>query len=151
MQIIDSSNTGYPGLPDSLIHIAPISDINLIQTKPNQEAIPPAAIGKEPEHGYCYYFQKTALAQQSGDSELAYSFAQETLNQDLHPQYAPDLAPMILAFLEKEDYDSADSLISGSQIGSDDRDYLCTYWTNKLQDRFSDPELQNFYKSHGCL
>ena len=84
MQIIDGSNTGYPALPDSLIRISGRSDPELIQTNPEKPAQPPAPIGPEPEHGYCWYFQQTALAQQSGDINAAHNFASEALRSGLH-------------------------------------------------------------------
>ena len=151
LQIIDSSNILYPELPDSLIRTAPISNIDLIQTAPEKDAQPPKAIGSEPEHGYCYYFQKTALMQQKGDWDQAYGYAMEALRADLHPLYAPDLAPVILAFLNRGDFDSAEKMAVGNTIGSGDREYLCTYWQNGYSGESDNPELENFYKRHGCL
>ena len=133
LQIIDEHNTNYPGLPDSLQHIAGLSDPKLIHTSPDKPAVPPAAVGAEGEHGYCYYFQKTTLAQQEEDPEQAYSFALQIVQNGLHPVYAPDLAPVILAFLVKEDYENAETLLSGNQIGSSDTGYLCEYWQETLQ------------------
>ena len=79
LQVLDSSNNNYPDLPESLRRIASISDIDLIQLSPENHAVPPAAIGPEPEHDYCYYFQKTTLAQQNGKNDEAYELAAEAL------------------------------------------------------------------------
>lgn len=151
LQIIDSGNTGYPDLPDSLIRIAPISDKSLIITEIETPAQPPAPIGKEPEHGYCYYFQKITLEQQNGNKDKAYTLATQALQSDVHPLYAPDLAPVVLAFLEADDIQSAETLIEATPIGSGDVDYLCTYWQDRLSDRPINGELKNFYKRHECL
>lgn len=150
LQIIDRTNTGYPDLPDSLIHIAVISDPNLIITDPAAPSQPPEAIGEEPVHGYCYYFQKTTLAQNAGDKDAAYLYAKETLQADLHPVFAPDMAPLILAFLEKGDIESAELMISATPIGTGDVDYLCNYWQSHLPYKNDLPEIQIFYQSHGC-
>ena len=149
LQIIDESNIGYPALPESLIHISGLSDPDLIQTNPETAARPPLPIGPEPGHNYCWYFQKTTLAQQSGDLDEAYTYASEALRGELHPTYAADLAPLVLAFLEAADLESADEMLSNNQIGSNDWNYLCGYWTNHLSEN-SDNGLKTFYQSHNC-
>ncbi len=149
MQIIDGSNNGYPALPDSLIRISGRSDPELIQTSPERLAQPPAPIGPEPEHGYCWYFQQTALAQQSGDINAAHDFASEALRSDLHPTYASDLAPLVLAFLQAADFENAEAMLSNNQVGSNDWNYLCGYWKTHLTDNNEDG-LKSFYHDHNC-
>ena len=149
MQIIDGSNTGYPELSESLIRISGRSDPGLIQTNPERPAQPPAPIGPEPEHGYCWYFQQTALAQQSGDIGAAHDFASEALRSGLHPTYASDLAPLVLAFLQSADFENAEAMLSNNQVGSNDWNYLCGYWKTHLTDNNGD-SLKSFYHDHNC-
>lgn len=151
LQMIDTQTKNYPDLPESLERIAGISDTGLILTDTDISAVPPQSIGPEPEHGYCYYYQKTALAQQTGDSTAAYSYASEILASDLRPVYAPDLAPVVLALIEIEDYSGADLLISRSEIGTADKDYLCSYWKYTIPADPDNGKLTDFYKRHGCL
>ena len=113
--------------------------------------MPPLSIGPEPEHGYCYYFQKTALAQQLGDNSAAYSYALEILNRDLSPVYAPDLAPLVLAMIKTKDYAGADTLISRSEISTADMDFLYNYWKFVTDPDTAEESLTDFYKRHGCL
>ena len=149
MQIIDGYNTGYPALSESLIRISGRSDPELIQTNPEKPAQPPAPIGPEPEHGYCWYFQQTALAQQSGDINAAHNFASEALRSDLHPTYASDLAPLVLAFLQAADFENAEAMLSNNQVGSNDWNYLCGYWKSHISENNND-KLKNFYHDHNC-
>ncbi len=151
LQIIDRQNIDYPGLPDSLGRIAGLSNKDLIILTPEAPAVPPMAIGPEPKHDYCYCFQKTTLAQQKGDPESAYSYASEALRSGLDPVYASDLAPVILAFLEADDLQSAEAMLSRKQLSPDDRKYLCAYWTYTLPAETAEETLTDFYKSHGCL
>ncbi len=151
LQIIDRQNTGYPGLPDSLGRIAGISDKDLILSSPANPAVPPAAIGSEPNHGFCYWFQKTALAQQNHDADSAYSYASEALRTGLLPVYASDLAPVILAFIATDDFESAETMLERTAVSSADMDYLCKYWTYDLPAEGGTDSLTDFYKSHGCL
>ena len=150
MQIIDRNNTNYPDLPESLVHISGLSDPDLIITSPSGPARPPAAIGNEPDHGYCWYFQKTTLAQQTSDQDTAYNTALDILKNDLHPTYASDLAPVILAFLNRGDFENAETMLRENQIGGSDWNYLCEYWQNDLPDDPSNSPLHRFYASHGC-
>ena len=149
MQIIDGYNTGYPALSESLIRISGRSDPELIQTNPEKPAQPPAPIGPEPEHGYCWYFQQTALAQQSGDIDAAHNFASDALRSGLHPTYASDLAPLVLAFLQSADFESAEAMLMNNQVGSNDWNYLCGYWKTHLTDNNEDG-LKSFYHDHNC-
>lgn len=151
LQIISPQTRSYPDLPDSLARIAEISDTDLILSNSVSSAVPPLSIGPEPEHGYCYYYQKTALAQQFGDSVTAYSYASEVLNSDLRPVYAPDLAPVVLALIKISEYSGADELISRSEISSSDREFLCSYWKYSIPSDPDNAKLTDFYKRHGCL
>ena len=151
LQIIDNSNTDYPGLPESLVHTAMLSNPGLIDIQSESPAVPPLPIGKEPEHGYCYYFQKTSLSQQFGKTDEAYDYALEIMQNDLHPLYAPDLAPVIRAFLESGDIGNAETMAANNQIGSEDWGYLCTYWLNSVPADPNNFDLMDFYKSHSCL
>ena len=151
LQIVDEITKSYPDMPESLIHISSLSDPDLILTNTAVPAKPPAAIGNEPEHGYCYYFQKTALAQQMNDQDKAYSYAVNVLSSDLHPVYAPDLAPVVLAFLQAGDIQNAEAMLASTSISNEDMDYLCTYWNNSIPDIDDNEDLHLFYKSHGCM
>ena len=149
MQIIDRSNTGYPALSESLIRISGLSDPDLILTNPETPALPPAPIGPEPGHGYCWYFQQTTLAQQTGDINAAHDFASEALRRELHPTYASDLAPLVLAFLQSADIENAEAMLSNNQVGSSDWNYLCGYWKTHLSES-NDDSLKSFYYNHNC-
>ena len=150
LQIIGPLTRKYPDLPDSLARIAEVSDKGLIHTDTRTNAVPPLPIGPEPEHGYCYYYQKTSLAQQTGDSIAAYSYASEVLDSGLRPVYAPDLAPVVLALIEVQDYSGADTLLGRCEIGSADRTFLCSYWEFSLPSDPDNTDLTDFYKRHGC-
>ena len=132
LNIVDMQTRSYPGLPGSLKRIAKMSDPGLIITDPGDSAVPPLSIGPEPEHGYCYYFQKASLALQTGDKDAAYGLAQEALRSGLTPVYAPDLAPLLVAFIEAGDFESAEAMISRNEISPSDREYLCSYLQHGL-------------------
>ncbi len=47
--------------------VAFFSDISRIETNTQAPSPPKSIFGNEPEHGWCYYFQKASLARQQGD------------------------------------------------------------------------------------
>ena len=59
---------------------------DLILEKPRAEM--PAVYGPEPEHGFCYYYQKADLARQFGRWEQAAEFSDVALSFEDHP-YEP--------------------------------------------------------------
>ena len=62
----------------------------------------------------------------------------------------PDLAPIVLIFLEAEDYEKAETVLSVNQIGIEDQKYFCQYWQKSLPADSSSENLHLFYKSHRC-
>jgi hypothetical protein len=61
--------------------------------------IPPAAIfGPEPEHRWCYYYEKISLARQKGDWEEAARLAEEAVSKGFHPVDRVEWFPVIQAY-----------------------------------------------------
>ena len=62
---------------------ANISDPGLIVNEPRAKM--PAVYGPEPEHGFCYYFQKADLARQFGDWDSVVKYGEIALSLSDHP------------------------------------------------------------------
>jgi hypothetical protein len=70
---------------------------NLILDSP---AHPPSAVfGREPDHGWCYNFEKVELAIQGGDLETALSLAGESLAAGLSPRDPVEWMPFLLTYM----------------------------------------------------
>jgi len=67
-------------------YAARLTDPHLIHAE--AEAVMPAVYGPEPEHGFCYYYQKADLARQFGQWEDALQFVETALTFEDHP-YEP--------------------------------------------------------------
>ncbi|NTU55488.1 MAG: hypothetical protein HGA79_04495 [Anaerolineales bacterium] len=67
-------------------YAARLTDPKLILEEPR--AVMPAVYGPEPEHGFCYYYQKADLARQFGAWEKVAEFADIALSFEDHP-YEP--------------------------------------------------------------
>jgi hypothetical protein len=81
-----------------MIALAPFSHIDRIQAQESPR-IPPAAIfGAEPAHGWCYYYQKAALARQRGNWEEIVRLGSEAHAQDLRPYDWIEWLPFVQAY-----------------------------------------------------
>lgn len=78
--------------------VAPASKIENVIL--DAEAASPAVsiFGKEPEHDWCYYFQKADLAAQLGDWDQVVSLGEETLALELSPEDRVEWMPFLKAY-----------------------------------------------------
>lgn len=86
-------------------------------TGTNTSAVPPDAIGSEPNHGFCYYFQKVNLAKQFGQKDIAGELAAEAVDQGLTPNIAVDWTPIVSALFRDNDIVRAKKAIIASAFG----------------------------------
>ena len=72
---------------------------------------PPSAVfGREPEHGWCYYFEKVDLAVQGGDQETALSLANEALAAGLSPGDPVEWMPFLLTYMIDNDLETVTTI-----------------------------------------
>ncbi len=73
--------------------------------------VPPAAIfGSEPEHGWCYYYQKASLARQNGDWEEIGKLYDQVRELDLETSDKAEVIPFFEALVNLGRYEDARSL-----------------------------------------
>jgi hypothetical protein len=61
--------------------------------------IPPNTIfGSEPQHDWCFYYQKASLAQQQGDWETVTALYEEAVKAEFHPNDQIELMPFLKAY-----------------------------------------------------
>ena len=132
MLILDEDTRDYSGLPESIERTAVRSDTGLIRT--DTQAVPPAAVGAEPEHGYCWYYQKIELALQQNDADSAHAQAKEVISEDLSPYYAADWAPVLAALAISDDVDSFAQAVENLQASSEEKEYLRSFISAKCED-----------------
>ena len=86
LHIIDSRLVEFgPDTPSILFLAAPGSSIDQIIPDAPDHPPPSDIFGSEPEHTWCYYYQKINLARQQADWELAAELADEALAKDFKP------------------------------------------------------------------
>ena len=86
--VLGSEDALNPDLPDLTRRMLPASDLNRIQPEAGAGSYPDARLfGREPDRSWCYYYQKTALAVQFGDWQMAAQLADEARrNPDYYPK-----------------------------------------------------------------
>lgn len=67
-------------------------------------------MGREPEHGWCYYFESAELARQTGHWAIIVSLGDQARAKQLSPSVAAEWAPFIEAYLKSGRTKDADAL-----------------------------------------
>ena len=92
----------WPGLStaDGAYALVGSAHSNVENINPGGESpLPPAALfGPEPEHGWCYYFQKADLARQQGDWQAVAGIHEAAEAQGLHPNDQIEWLPFVQAY-----------------------------------------------------
>jgi len=113
LRVVDREDLTLPLEYDAeLIPILRFSHVEQIDVA--GEAAPPPTVmfGHEPEHGWCYYYQKAELAKQAGDWETARRLADEAMAAGLKPADQVEWLPMLEAYLWSGDDEAASRIIA---------------------------------------
>jgi hypothetical protein len=149
LKVLDSSNAETPGIPKRLLKAAGFSTIEKL-ILPSPISIPPAFI-PEPEHDWCYYYQKAELAVQMKEWGQVNSLWDEAVAMRLQPVDKSELLPVIFSKINTGDFAYAGQLskIVLEQEGT--KAELCSLWQNQQS---SINQLQEDFlvekKSLGC-
>ena len=120
------------------------SHLDQIITETEATISPPAEIfGPEPEHGWCYYYQKTSLAWQRGDWEETARWADEAAALDLKPSNRSEWIPAFEAYVRLNRLEDAEYLIT--QIQKKEKDFIQLYCS-----QLKDNEI-NFGAANGAV
>ncbi len=87
---------------DLFKQMIPYAEVERIQAGYPQPNVPLNVFGPEPEHGWCYYYQKASLARQTENWVEAARLGEEALKQGLKPKDEIEWIPFIQAFAATE-------------------------------------------------
>jgi hypothetical protein len=108
-----------------------LSNPGWIVTGAEPGAQPPMQLfGPEPEHDWCYYFEKADLARQAGDWETVVSLGESALrlNKDFVKETAPELVPYIEGNARTGNWEQALELSLQADRYTPKNGYLCQLW-----------------------
>jgi len=111
IHVIDGSLPVYSEYDDLLVQqVGGYSHIDRIVTS-GTAPVPPAPIfGSEPEHDWCYYYQKASLARQAGDWQEVGKLYDKTIALGLEARDTAELIPFFEGLVNLRRYDEARTL-----------------------------------------
>jgi hypothetical protein len=143
VHILDGQHLALPFFESGVIKaVAGYSNIGLID--PSAQPVKPAAaiFGAEPEHDWCYSYQKIELALQSGQFAQAAKLADEAAKEGLKPADETEWIPVIVAYSGTQQNEKAAA--AAQEIDKDLRKYICL---QQAQSAVPGPGTQPTYDS----
>jgi hypothetical protein len=113
LRILDPSTDEIPHLPPLATAAKRISHLDRIVPGLSEGAAPPVSIfGREPEHSWCYYFQKADLARQLKDWPQVARIADEVGTLRLRPDDSTEWLPFLEGYLHTGRQAEAEQLLA---------------------------------------
>jgi hypothetical protein len=130
VRVLGPDDVLTPGLTADEVDLLNISNLNQIITDPNQAVtLPPDIFGAEPEHTWCYYYEKADLASQTGDWAQVVQLSQQAEQQGYTATAGVEWIPFIKGYAYTGNWNKALELTTtASTDGSNPAPYLCSVW-----------------------
>ena len=148
LRVLDTQLTPPQGILDDyskqVLDAADLSDLSLISQTPANHP-PLAAIGAEPAHTWCYYFEKAELARQYKEYSQTLSLLNQAQEKGYSPTNLSEWFPFIDAYLHLGDFDQAKT-VSQQINDSGNKIYefgMCRVWSNFVAETSVPTKLQN--------
>ena len=146
-----------PLLPNSSSSIVNLSNPSLIlNADDGNQAMPDESIfGKEPEHGWCYYFQKADLARQNKDWETIVEIEQHLSENKMSTNIGSEYLPVIEGMAATQNWDKTISYIEKAYNQDKTIEKLLCREMTRYQTEYADTEdaqtlLQGQMNIIGC-
>jgi len=105
VQVMDGLHPAFSRSESAAIRvIAPYSEVEHILLDAPGRSPPALVFGAEPEHSWCYYYQKAALAQQAGDWQSVIRLGNETSRLGFKPADPIEWMPFLRAYAQSQDF-----------------------------------------------
>ncbi|MEA4906682.1 MAG: hypothetical protein VB089_03615 [Anaerolineaceae bacterium] len=138
-----------PDLSELVRQALPFSNLERIRPQPIAGDYPPEAyFGSEPQHNWCYYFQKADLARQEEDWQAIAALGDEAAALGYSPTHPEanstyEWIPFIQGYARAGRWDTASQLlIAVYQRDNKYGNYLCKTWSGLYHQAESDPAAQ---------
>jgi hypothetical protein len=96
--VLSPQDDDNPDLPKITVDALPAANLARIGSQDTPGYPPEAIFGPEPEHNWCYFYEKAELARQMGDWQAVAGLADEALAQGFSPNQAQEWLPFIEAY-----------------------------------------------------
>ena len=99
VHVIDGTQPVISALdPPTVALAAPVSNIENVIVGAKPSVPQEFAFGAEPEHKWCYYYEKAELALQQADWKKIATLGEEAISMELHPQDQSEWMPFLKAY-----------------------------------------------------
>lgn len=149
LHVIDGQRPELSEYESSLVSmVAPSSRIDLIMI--NEPAMTPSAaiFGREPEHTWCYYYQKAALAVQKENWEEAAHLGNEAKEKGFRSRDAYELMPFVEAYIHTGEF--IESEMDGTMAIIKESPPLRARICEGLENSPYDEIVQRYLSDHLC-
>jgi hypothetical protein len=134
LRVMSTDDSSFPGLDDDEKELLSISHPGQVFDSGEQRPLPEALFGKEPDHTWCYYFQKADLVSQTKDWQKVLSIFNQATENQFFPKNGTELIPIVSAYANLTRWKEAVDLTrQGLSLTGGAKLYFCSYW-----ERFKD-------------
>ena len=110
LHVIDGNKLALSDQEPPIIQlVAPYSDINRIIVEENDKTPPISIFGPEPEHEWCYYYQKASLAEQRKDWTEAARLGDEAIALGHRPLDYSEWMPILVGYIHTGRMDDSEA------------------------------------------
>lgn len=130
--------------------VAPMSEIDLILTEGSHNTPPEEIFGKEPEHTWCYYYQKANLARQKKDWAEIVRLGDEVKKKGYQPNDNMEWMPFYQGYAYLHRMDEANELASyirSEEIAMKD---FCTQFSEERINKLRKGSVDEFIVVNLC-
>jgi hypothetical protein len=133
--VLSPDDSDNPELPDLTNLALPVSNLNRIEDSPTSSNYPPVEFfGKEPQHDWCYYFQKADLAHQMKEWGKVVQSGNEAQDLGYSPGNANEWLPFIEGYARSRQWQEALEFTHAAYLMDEDiAPRLCLRWDHILQ------------------
>jgi len=131
-------------VPELLRSAAKVTSLDVILMERNGSTVNPSQLfGAEPQHDWCYYYQKADLARQFGDWEQVVTLADTAFNLDDYPNDPAERLPFIEGYAHNGRWDDAVAQTQKTlAVTPVMQPVLCSLWQRIAADTNMSPEKQ---------
>jgi hypothetical protein len=129
--LTDAYYQGEPGLSEEDNQLFDLAHDGLILAEGAH--MPLDIFGPEPEHGWCYFYQKAEFSRDFGDWDEILRLWREADVLGLRAKYGPEYLPFIESLARAGEWDEATELTNlAGKTTKEGRPFLCSFWKDHL-------------------
>jgi hypothetical protein len=153
--VLSPDDVDNPDLSDITRSVLPATNLSRILENPEADGYPPTTIfGAEPEHTWCYYFERADLARQYGQWEQVVQLGKQAKQKGYSPEDPQEWIPFIEAYAHTGQWDTA--LKKTEEISTNNQELtprLCNLW-HRIQNNVTHPgdqaNLEQLFTQLNC-